>query len=136
MRYALALVAMLAAAPAAAQQFTTAAEVKPILEATRANWVAVREFDGKDLVYFTQILSWRCGLTSLQVSVNSAATDTVFPLEPCHEGTAQPNAMVDAGYLPYAEAPLGSVQSVSVLIGLDDGTYLTGSFQRAQVLMP
>lgn len=136
MRYALTLAAMLAAVPAAAQQFTTAAEVKPILEATRANWVAVREFDGKDLIYFTQILSWRCGLTSLQVSVNSTATDIVFPMEPCHEGTAQPNAMVTEGYLPYAEAPLGSVQSVSVLIGLDDGTYLTGTFQRAQVLTP
>ncbi len=136
MRYALALAATLAAAPAAAQQFTTAAEVKPILEATRANWVAVREFEGKDLIYFTQILSWRCGLTSLQVSVNSTATDIDFPMEPCHEGTAQPNALTIAEYLPYAEAPLGSVQSVSVLIGLDDGTYLTGSFQRAQVLMP
>ncbi|MGD9918989.1 MAG: hypothetical protein AB7U46_13300 [Paenirhodobacter sp.] len=127
---------VLAALPqlAAAQQFTTAAEVRPILGATKASWVALREYDGQDLIYFTQILSWRCGLTAVGYGFNGAEPTTLLPMEPCHEGTASPNAIT--GDAIYLRQPPGSVQSLRVRIVYDDGTTEEASYARAQVLMP
>lgn len=128
--------AILALVPqvAAAQQFTTAPEVRPILQATKGAWVAVREYDGQDLVYFTQLLSWRCGLSEIRYGLNGAPAQTVFPMEPCYDGTAMPNAVKsDAIYL---RAPLGAVQAITVQLIYDDGGTEEASFARAQVLMP
>jgi hypothetical protein len=126
----------LAAAPAAAQQFTTAAEVRPILDATRANWIGIREYDGRDLIYFTHLLAWRCGLTAVRFSVNGDPTVYAWPMEPCYEGTAAPNAILSPQVLPYVEMPLGTAQSVSVTLELDDGSVMTGDYARAAVRIP
>ena len=122
--------------PGLAQDFTTAAEVKPILTATKGQWIAIREFDGKDLVYFTNLLAWRCGLTQVAWGINGGAPETVMPMEPCHEGEAQPNALKMETVLPYAEAPLGSIASVSVAVTFDDGSVETADYDRKSVLMP
>ncbi len=122
--------------PACAQQFTTAAEVRPILEATAANWVAVREFDGNDLVYFTHLVAWRCGLSAIHYGLNGAPPVTPFPLERCHEGTAQPNALTDEGFLPFISVPLGTVSTVTVRVTYDDGAEAMQKYLRAQLLMP
>ncbi len=123
--------------PALAENFTTAAEIKPILDATRANWIAVREYDGKDLLYFTNLLAWRCGVQSVAYGLNGAAPDTALVIEPCYDAEAQPNALkMDQGVLPYIEAALGSVQSVTVLVTYDDGSTDTGDYLRAAVMTP
>lgn len=120
-----------------AQEFTSAAEVGPILAATRAQWVALREYDGKDLVYFTQVLSWRCGLSEIRYGLNGAPPETLLPMEPCYATEAQPNALkVDQGLLPYITQPLQSVQSLDLLLKFDDGSETAASFQRKAVLMP
>jgi hypothetical protein len=130
------LLGAMLAGPAVAQNFTTAAEVRPILEATRANWVAVREYDGKDLVYFTHLIAWRCGLAEVKFTINDASDIYVWPMEPCYENTAQPNAIKAEEYLPYVELPLGAAQTIAVVMTLDDGSVLSGGFVRASVLMP
>lgn len=119
--------------PLIAQEFTLAAEVRPILAMTRANWVSLREYDGADLVYFTHLLAWRCGLTEIRYGLNGAAPSTVFAMEPCHDGTAQPNA-ITADTI-FVRQPLGSVQAVSVQLTYDDGAVEQADFLRAQVLM-
>ena len=132
-------VALLAMLPglAAAQNFTTAAEVRPILDAIRADWIAVREYEGKDLVYFTNSMSWRCGMTEIRYGLNGAAPETVLPMEPCYEGEANPNVLkLDQGIEIYITEPLKSVQTVSVVMILDDGTEQVAEFSRAEVLMP
>ncbi len=127
---------LLAPLPLTAQDFTTAAEVKPILTATKAQWIAIREFDGKDLIYFTNLLAWRCGVEQVAWGINGGAPETVMPMEPCHEGEAAPNALKMDTILPYAEAPLGVITSVSVAVTFDDGTVETAEYERKAVLMP
>ena len=116
-------------------RFTTATEVKPILTATKSAWVAVREYEGRDLVYVTQILAWRCGLVELTLQINEG-TPEIWDLPPCHEDTASPNAILAEDGLPYRAYPLGSVQSVTIGLTYDDLSTDGATFQRAQVLMP
>ncbi len=116
-------------------RFLTATEVKPILTATKMNWVAVREYDGNDLVYITHLLAWRCGLAGLKFGVNGEEP-VDWPLPPCHVDTAAPNAITADDGLPYRRYPLGSVQSVTVELIYDDLSRDTATFERKQVLMP
>lgn len=137
MRKIVAVLLTIAALPVSAQTMTTAAEIKPILTATKPQWLAVREYDGKDLVYFTNLLAWRCGVTSVAYGLNGAAAETPLVIEPCYEAEASPNALkMDQGVLPYIEQPLGSVTTVSVLVTYDDGSTDTAEYTRAAVLMP
>ncbi|SPF76211.1 hypothetical protein ALP8811_01212 [Aliiroseovarius pelagivivens] len=123
------------AAPVAAQNFTTASEVRPILNATQANWVAVREYDGQDLLYFTHLLAWRCGLEAIHFSVNGG-DEQQFEAEPCYEDEPTPNALKVTDILPYLRFDLQSVETVEVRIVYDDGAETIAKFDRAQIQIP
>ncbi|WP_386627267.1 hypothetical protein [Sulfitobacter geojensis] len=116
-------------------KFTTAAEVKPILNATKGNWVAVREFDGQDLLYVTHLWSWRCGLKAMAISVNGETMQN-WPLPPCHDQFATPNAVLPEDGAPYLTLRLGSVQSITLQIVYDDLSLDVASFARGDVLIP
>lgn len=126
---------LIGAQPALAQQFTTAEQIRPILEATRSSWIALRPWEGKELLYFTHLESWRCGMAEVRFSVNSTAAGRVWEMPPCLTGTAQPNA-IPAERLPYAELPADALQTVTVIVVLKDGTELRQDYTRAQILMP
>lgn len=118
-------------------KFTTATEIKPILTATKGSWIALREWDGRDLIYFTHLESWRCGLHAVWFGVNGAPPTTRYELAPCNLDAPAPNALPsDGGHLPYLRMPLQSVQQVDIRILYDDGTEDTGSFLRKNVLLP
>ena len=116
-------------------KFTTATEVKPILGATRGNWVGVREFNGQDLVYVTHIWSWRCGLLQLKIGINGAPPE-IWPLPECHMEMPMPAVMLEEDGLPYRAFELGSVQSLQVELVYDDLSTDSASFDRAQVRIP
>lgn len=119
------------------QDYTKAADVKPILEVTKPQWIAVREFDGQDLLYFTNLLSWRCGLSEIRYGLNGAPAETVLAMEPCHEGTNAPNALLmEKGELPYVTLDLGSVQTVSIIAVYDDDTKTTADYERLAIMTP
>ncbi|WP_240672139.1 hypothetical protein [Tropicibacter alexandrii] len=116
-------------------RFLTALEVKPILQATRPSWLAVREFDGKDLVYVTQLWSWRCGLVAIHFGVNGEALQP-WPLPACHEDTNAPNAILPEDGLPYREYPLGHVQTMTVELVYDDLTTDRATYDRRGAMIP
>lgn len=116
-------------------KFTTALEVKPIMNATRSNWVAVREYDGQDLIYVTHLWAWRCGMVEMRVGVNGAVPE-VWPLPECHTQYATPNAVLEEDGLPFRSYGLGTVATVEVQVTYDDLTTDTARFDRQGVLIP
>ena len=123
---------------ASAQGLSTADQVRPILQMTAAQWIGVREWDGQDLVYFTHLLPFRCGLESIRYAINDATELSLFPAEPCPpEQDGATFATIDAeAYLPYLTFPLGSVETVAVSITYDDGGVQTQVYERAAVAIP
>lgn len=118
-------------------KYTTAIEVRPILGMTKSNWVAVRNYEGQDLVYFTHLLSWRCGLWDIRYGINGEPAETSFPMEPCNTDYAQPNAMIDmANFPPFITLPPNSVETIYIEITLDDGTEDFAQFNRNEILIP
>ena len=116
-------------------KFTTATEVKPILGMTKGNWVAVREYDGKDLLYVTHLWSWRCGLHAMAISVNDAPMQN-WPLPACHMKYSTPNAVLEEDGNPYLALRLGAVQTIDIQIVYDDLSMDKASFARSNVLIP
>lgn len=116
-------------------KFTTALEVKPILSTTKASWMAVREYDGQDLLYFTHLMSWRCGLLAVNYSVNGESMRE-WPLPACHDEAGWANAITPEDGLVYGTYALGSVQSVAIELIFDDLTRDSANFARNEILMP
>lgn len=113
-------------------KFLRAIEVRPILDATKGNWIAVREFQGQDLLYFTHLLSWRCGLFEIQFAVNDGEM-LVFPMVPCDENAPM---TVPADATIYLEYPLGSIETIDVQLLYDDNGTDRVRFERANVMTP
>jgi len=116
-------------------RFMTATEVRPILTATKSNWIATREWEGQDLVYVTHLWSWRCGLAQMQVSVNGGPMQ-IWPMPPCHADLPAPNSILPEDGLPYAAFPLGSVQRLDVMIIYDDLGTDTVSYNGKGLMIP
>ncbi|MDA7425872.1 hypothetical protein [Thalassococcus lentus] len=115
-------------------KFTTALEVKPILTATKGNWVAVRDWQGQDLIYLSHLLAWRCGLAAAHVGINGEPPEA-WDLPPCLVDTAQPNAIPDDAVI-YKAFPPGSIQTITVELTYDDLSTDSAFFERKAVLLP
>ena len=127
------LTALFFTLPMTAQaQMVDAAQIRPILDATKKSWVAVREWEGRDLIYFTHLLTWRCGLDKIEYSVNSTAADQNWAFFPCDETSSNPMALAP-GQKIYTGFDLNSVQTVTVKITYDDGGQDTVTFKRAAI---
>ena len=116
-------------------RFTTATEIRPILMATRMNWVAVRDYHGQDLLYLTHLLAWRCGLAQIKWGVNGGPME-VWPMPPCHEDTNAPNALTENDGLPYVALPAGSIETVEIELTYDDLGTESAAFARKLIQMP
>ncbi len=119
----------------ATAQMTDATTIRPILEATKANWIGVRRWEGQDLIYFTHLEMWKCGLSEIRFGVNDDPADEVYSFELCADDEAAPSPMA-AGHLPYVTLPLDSVEKVTITLIYDDGAEVTEVFERSAVEIP
>ena len=92
---------------------------KLILEFTRSNWVAFRDYNGRQLIYFTHLTAYRCGIAKVNYSLNSDQLDKTYELPPCDK--SKPNAIPE-NHLPYLSLPLGTAHEIYVQLMFKDGS--------------
>jgi len=91
---------------------------KGILEMTKTSWISFREFEGKTLVYFTHLMSWRGGISRIYYGVDKETPDKEF-LFPLHKGAG--TALITEDVPVYVEVPSG-VKFVTVRVVYFDQT--------------
>jgi hypothetical protein len=113
---------LLAIAPLGAARAQTLPPIetfKQMANAAATQWVAFRDFNGRQLVYFTTVVSYACGLTEIRWSMNSDSLDQNWPVPKCNE------------YLPFAintdnkiyeTLKLNTAKTISVQLVFKDGT--------------
>lgn len=125
--------------PLAAQptDFTTAEGAAYIHQQIKDQIVSFKPEGDQDIIYFTAILGWRCGMRELFYGINGGLAVNQFPLEPCYRELRSPNTMKDSGttYPFFITVPTGSAQSVTLRAIYDDGTTATFVSERAKNLI-
>ena len=89
-----------------------------ILDLTKGSWAYFRDFNGRQLIYFTHLESYRCGITRVGYSINSDALDREWRLQPC-DPKAPHSITTDK---PYIVLPLGKANSIAVQLTFKDGS--------------
>ncbi|MEP1932966.1 MAG: hypothetical protein ABJQ71_12655 [Roseibium sp.] len=93
-------------------------QIKQILDVTKANWVSFRDWNGQQLIYFTHLESWKCGIDFVFYGLNGGPLDQMWELDACDP--TKPNVVLKEK--PYLELPAGSTQSINVQLIYPDGT--------------
>lgn len=91
---------------------------KQILDQFWNSWIVFDASGNKGLVYYTQILSFRCAVKEVHYSLNGTALDKTLEMPPCNE--KDPYALPD-GVMPYFKVGK-DVTSMAVKITYADGT--------------
>ena len=97
-----------------------AGQEKQILPLIKGNWLAFRNYSGKQFVYFSNLLAYRCGLADIRYSVNSDALDRAFRLPPCDP--VNPQVLDAVKYPPFVTLSPGTAKQVSVQAVFKDGS--------------
>ena len=95
------------------------AVVKQVLKLSRNQWIQFRNYNGRQLVYFTLFVTYKCGLKEIRYSVNSEDLDKQFPLAECVPFVPYNIGPNDKVYLTFEP---GTAKTVSVQLVFDDDT--------------
>jgi len=90
---------------------------RKILDLTATNWLSFREFNGL-LVYYTQLMSYRCAIREARVGIDTAVPDRILRMPPCDP--RDPSA-IPGDAVPYLKLP-PATKSVSVELTYRDGS--------------
>lgn len=119
---AIAMGALTAAAFAArAQQPMMApAQMRAALEATGHQWIAFRNWQGRQLVYFTHLVAWKCAIGEVRYVINGRGLSETFPLPACNrQNPFVVDAEKDRIFLSFAP---GEVTEIGIQLTYGDGT--------------
>ena len=100
------------------------AQTKWSLNSTSNSWLEFRDFNGKALLYFSQILSYRVSIKEIRYSLNSDALDKEFKFD--HHGN-----MFEPGDNIYITVPRDTQFAVAQITYLDGTTSSVQKFMRA-----
>lgn len=92
-------------------------EQKKLLEQFWTSWVAFRDYNGR-LVYFTHLITYRCGIAEVHYGLNGAPADKVFKLPACNPD--DPNSVPENATV-YMKVP-PKTASMQVQLTYVDGT--------------
>jgi hypothetical protein len=87
------------------------------LEMTASGWLSFREFNGL-LVYYTHLMTYRCGIREARIGIDTTMPDRVLKLPPCDP--RDPSA-IPSNATPYLKLP-PATKSVSVELTYRDGS--------------
>lgn len=95
---------------------------KAMLDANKTTgWIQFRNYDDKQLIYFTALQTMHCRLSEIRYSVNSDALDKRFPLGKCNPQI--PFNLPDSStneYI-YISLPAGEAKTLAIQAVWDDG---------------
>lgn len=100
------------------------AQAKWSLNSTSNSWLEFRDFNGRLLLYFSQILSYRVAIKEIHYSLNSDALDKEFKFD--HHGN-----MFEPGDNVYLTVPKDTQFAVAQITYLDGTTSSVQRFMRA-----
>lgn len=87
------------------------------LDLTSTSWLSFREFNGL-LVYYTQLMSFRCAIREVKIGIDSTIPDQVLKMPPCDP--LNPSSIPNEAR-PWIKVP-PATKSVSVELTYRDGT--------------
>jgi hypothetical protein len=90
---------------------------RKILDMTATSWLSFREFNGL-LVYYTQLMSYRCAIREARVGIDTAVPDKVLKMPPCD---VRDPSVIPGDAVPYLKLP-AATKSVSVELTYRDGS--------------
>ncbi len=90
---------------------------RKILDMTATSWLSFREFNGL-LVYYTQLMSYRCAIREARVGIDTAVPDKVLKMPPCDP---RDPSVIPHDAVPYLKLP-AATKSVSVELTYRDGS--------------
>ncbi|TIR18751.1 MAG: methyl-accepting chemotaxis protein [Mesorhizobium sp.] len=93
-------------------------ENKQILDQFWTSWIAFDSGGNRGLVYFTQMLSYRCAIREVRYSLNGSALDKEIKMPPCD---AKDPYAIPSDYQPYFKVK-DDVKSMAVQVTYTDGT--------------
>ncbi len=118
--------------PAFAQEATDEEEYKPVLpdvaiykamlDANKTTgWIQFRNYDDKQLIYFTALQTMHCRLSEIRYSVNSDTLDKRFPLGECNPQIPFNLPDSDTNEYIYISLPAGEAKTLAIQAVWDDG---------------